>query len=142
MGVVTNIKHDSFPQQGGHLGKRVLVMFHHDTDHVVQGVCVRDDAGEPGKTIIQLDDGCHVLVTERQHISIVENSISPERDRRNRQFIVCDVFGRVATRRRLLFPDATPEQRALYVKVSLRAIGVSALAALLFVGLIVLRSHS
>lgn len=142
MGIVTNIKHDSFPQQGRILRKRVLVAFHHDTDRVVQGVCVRDDAGEPGKTIIQLDDGRHVLATECQHISIVENSISPERDRRNRQFIVCDVFGSVATRRRLLLPDATPEQRALYVKVSLRAIGVSALAALLFVGLIALRSQS
>ncbi|HAT2580690.1 TPA: hypothetical protein I8273_004749 [Aeromonas hydrophila] len=67
MGVVANIKHDSFPQQGSLLGKRVLVAFHHDTDHVVQGVCGRDDAVEPGKTIIQLDDGRYVLASECQY---------------------------------------------------------------------------
>ena len=139
MGVVTNIKHDSFPQQGGHLGKRVLVMFHHDTDHVVQGVCVRDDAGEPGKTIIHLDDGRYVLATECQYSPVAENSISPERDRRNQQFIVHDSFGDVATRERLLRPDATPRQRAWYVKVTLRAWGISALVVLLFIGWAVLR---
>ena len=111
MGVVANITHDSFPQQESLLGKRVGVVFHDDTDHVVPGVCVRDDADEPGKTIFQLDDGRYVLASECQHISIVENSISPERDRRNRKFIVYDVLGLVETRRLLLLPDATPEQR-------------------------------
>ncbi|MGL4750816.1 MAG: hypothetical protein ACRCXB_00115 [Aeromonadaceae bacterium] len=88
------------------------------------------------------ENGAEVLASECQHISIVENSISPERDRRNRRFIVYDVFGLVETRRLLLLPDATPEQRALYAKVALRSYGVSALAALLFVGVIVLRSCS
>lgn len=67
MGVVANIKHDSFPQQGSYLGKRVNVCFHYDTENVVQGVCVRDDEGEPGKTIFQLDDGRYVLATECQY---------------------------------------------------------------------------
>ena len=67
MGVSANIKHDSFPPQGSLLGKRVMVMFHHDNEHVVQGVCVRDDAVEPAKTIFQLDDGRYVLATECQY---------------------------------------------------------------------------
>lgn len=67
MGVVANIKHDSFPQQGSLLGKRVVVAFHYDTAHVVPGVCVRDDADESGKTIFQLDDGRFVLATECQY---------------------------------------------------------------------------
>ena len=67
MGVVANIKHDSFPPQGSHLGKRVNVVLHYDTDHIVQGVCVRDDADEPGTTIFQLDDGRYVLATECQY---------------------------------------------------------------------------
>lgn len=62
-----NIKHNSFPPQGSYLGKRVDVVFHYDTARVIQGVCVRDDAGEPGRTIFRLDDGRYVLATECQY---------------------------------------------------------------------------
>jgi hypothetical protein len=67
MGEVANIKHDSFPLQGSLLGKRVMVGFHYDTEHAVQGICVRDDAEQPGKTIFQLDDGPYILASECQY---------------------------------------------------------------------------
>ncbi|MDD9212810.1 hypothetical protein [Aeromonas dhakensis] len=141
MSNTANINYGNFPQQGPLLGNRVLVVFHNDTDNAVQGVCVRNDADEAGNTIIQINDGHYVLASECQHISIVASSISPERDRRNRRFIAYDIFGNTQTRQRLLLPGATPEQRAQYVKATSRAMLISAMAALLFVGFTVLWPH-
>lgn len=64
MGVVTGIDHESFPKQGSYLGRTVRVCFNYDTTHVLRGAVVRDDAEEPGRLIIRLDDGRHVLATE------------------------------------------------------------------------------
>lgn len=67
MGVVNNIKHDAFPEQGSLLGKAVLVCFHYDTTNRIDAVCVRDDNEAPFLTIFRLADGRHVLGTECQY---------------------------------------------------------------------------
>jgi len=66
MGVKANITATEFPKQGALAGKRVAVCFHHDTSRVVEGLVLRDDAGEPHRRIIHLDDGRVVLDTECQ----------------------------------------------------------------------------
>ena len=64
MGMVSNITHNTFPKQGEYLNYRVKVCFHYSTDEVILGTIVRDDAEEPGRLIIELDDGRYVLATE------------------------------------------------------------------------------
>ena len=66
MGVKANITATEFPKQGALAGKRVAVCFRHDTSRVVEGVVLRDDADEPHRRIIHLDDGRVVLDTECQ----------------------------------------------------------------------------
>ena len=66
--------------------------------------------------------------------------ITPERDRRNRQLIAGDAFGTTATREALLRPDATPQQRAQYVKAMVRQWGISILVVTLALGWAVLHS--
>jgi hypothetical protein len=67
MGVVPNISHDKFPQQGKFLNQRVQVCFNYDTSKLIGGAIVRDDTEEPGREIIKLDDGRYVLSTECQY---------------------------------------------------------------------------
>ena len=67
MVVQSNIKHDSFPEQGSLAGKPIKVAFHYDTKNVVDAVCIRDDAEEPYRTIFQLSDGRVVLAGECQY---------------------------------------------------------------------------
>ena len=67
MGMHQNIGFLRFPAQGAWLGKRVRVLFDYDTTMQIEGTIVRDDAEEPGRTIIHLDDGRFVLTTECQH---------------------------------------------------------------------------
>jgi hypothetical protein len=67
MGVVPNISHDKFPQQGKFLNQRVQVCFNYDTSNLIGGAIVRDDTEEPGREIIKLDDGRYVLSTECQY---------------------------------------------------------------------------
>lgn len=67
MGAVKNITHNSFPEQGTLLGCLVKVGFHYDTDHTINGKIVRDDAEEPGRLIIALENGTYVLATECQY---------------------------------------------------------------------------
>jgi len=67
MGVVNSIRHDEFPRQSTVVGDTVSVCFHYDTDHVFDGVIVRDDVAEPYLMIIKLEDGRHVLSTECQY---------------------------------------------------------------------------
>ncbi|OMC38374.1 hypothetical protein A5742_00530 [Mycolicibacterium fortuitum] len=64
MGSHRNIASDRFPKQGSYLGIRVEVCFHYDTGARIGGRIVRDDAEEPGRAIIMLDDGRYVLTTE------------------------------------------------------------------------------
>ena len=64
MGDHANIDKTKFPKQGAYKDSRVRVCFHYDSNAVVGGVVVRDDAEEPGQMIIKLDDGRHVLSTE------------------------------------------------------------------------------
>ena len=66
MGVHENIGFATFPKQGRMAGKPVRVCFNYDADQWIAGVCVRDDEEEPGRMIIRLDDGRHVLTTECQ----------------------------------------------------------------------------
>lgn len=66
MGVVFNILHDKFPAQGAWLGRRARVCFDYDTANSIGGTVVRDDAEEPGRCIIALDNGRYVLTTECQ----------------------------------------------------------------------------
>ncbi|RDU94566.1 hypothetical protein [Trinickia dinghuensis] len=66
MRVKANISATEFPQQGARAGKRVLVCFHHDTSRAIEGVVLRDDAEEPFRRVIHLDDGRVVLDTECQ----------------------------------------------------------------------------
>ena len=72
MGVVTNISLLEFPRQGRHLGKRVRVCFNYEPEFTILGTVVRDDAEDPGLTIIKLDDNRHVLSTECQYSLIKE----------------------------------------------------------------------
>jgi hypothetical protein len=67
MGCVKNITPDHFPKQGKFLGKRTKVCFNYDTSCELNGTIVRDDAEEPGRLIIQLDNGWFVLSTECQY---------------------------------------------------------------------------
>jgi hypothetical protein len=67
MGVHPKIGFLRFPAQGPWLGKRVRVLFDYDATMMIEGTIVRDDAEEPSRTIIHLDDGRFVLTTECQH---------------------------------------------------------------------------
>lgn len=64
MGRHANITHDKFPMQGELVGKRVKVCFHYDTDNILFGTLVRNDAEDPMVDIILLDDDRFVLSTE------------------------------------------------------------------------------
>ena len=72
MGVVENISADRWPTQGCYLGARVEVCFHYDTSRRFRGIVLRDDAEEPGRMVIQLDNGRVVLATECQFSPFVE----------------------------------------------------------------------
>lgn len=58
---------ERFPKQGPHWGKQVRVCFNYDTSRTMLGLVVRDDAEEPGRMIIKLEDGRHVLSSECQY---------------------------------------------------------------------------
>jgi hypothetical protein len=75
MGVHENINLTAgrFPRQGSHHLARVEVCFHYDTSRTFPGQIVRDDAEEPWRTIIALDDGPVLLATECQY-SIIESA--------------------------------------------------------------------
>jgi len=67
VGVHENISFEKFPQQGKHLGKRVMVSFHYDISKISNGEVVRDDVEAPYETIIKLSDGRYVLGQECQY---------------------------------------------------------------------------
>lgn len=67
MGIVKGISHSEFPKQGKHLHKKTLVCFNYDTENLIGGIVVRDDAEAPHITIISLDDARYVLATECQY---------------------------------------------------------------------------
>lgn len=66
MGEHPNIAVDRFPRQGAYLGTRVRVCFNYDTSQTVLGRVIRDDAEEPGRMVIMLDNHRVVLATECQ----------------------------------------------------------------------------
>jgi hypothetical protein len=66
MGIHPNISADRFPKQGTYLLRRVRVVFNYDTSREFPGMIIRDDAEEPGRCIIKLDDGRVLLTTECQ----------------------------------------------------------------------------
>ena len=72
MGCHKNISVNKFPKQGAQIGKKVLVCFHYDTTAFIEGEFVRDDIEEPGTAIIKLKDGRHILSTECQWRSMVD----------------------------------------------------------------------
>lgn len=67
MGYCNTISFERFPKQSKDVGKRVKVCYHYDTSKWHNGIIVRDDREEPGRTIIQLDNGRFVLATECQY---------------------------------------------------------------------------
>ena len=67
MGIATNIRFDCFPKQGSFLMRQVEVCFDYDTSKTLKGIVVRDDAEEPGRMIIKLENGRYVLSTECQY---------------------------------------------------------------------------
>lgn len=67
MGSHSNITHEKFPKQGDLLNKPVVVCFHYDTTHTINGICVRDDREEPWMTIFKLDDGRYIRAEECQY---------------------------------------------------------------------------
>ena len=66
MGVVNNISSLEFPKQSKWVNKKVNVCFHFDTTITIRGVIVRYDIEHPGRIIIKLDDGRHILDVECQ----------------------------------------------------------------------------
>ena len=67
MGTISNVSYDKYPLQGDLIGKRVFICFDYDTEKSLPGTVIRDDAEEPHKTIIRLDDGRIILSTECQY---------------------------------------------------------------------------
>lgn len=70
MGVHNGIDIQCFPRQAEGafgLNARVTVCFNYDTSQTIGGTIVRSDLDEPGRTIIRLDDGRHILSTECQY---------------------------------------------------------------------------
>ncbi len=53
--------------QGKWLNKRTEVCFHYRTSSRIGGIIVRDDAKEPWRTIIKLDDSRYIEASECQH---------------------------------------------------------------------------
>lgn len=58
---------DKYPVQTKYLGKRVKVCFHYNTSEFRIGTICRDDYGEPGLTLIFLEDGRIVTPAECQY---------------------------------------------------------------------------
>lgn len=67
MRVIDTISYDSFPKQGGFVGKRVEVCYNFDTTKVHYGTIVRADIEYPFRTIIKLDNGNYILDVECQY---------------------------------------------------------------------------
>jgi hypothetical protein len=57
----------TFPQQSAHVGRAVLVWFHHDTTHALPGTVRRDDLEAPLETLLELADGRCLRGTECQY---------------------------------------------------------------------------
>lgn len=75
MGCHPNVGHDRFPRQGSYAGRRVAVVFGYDTSIQLRGEVVREDAEDPGRMIIRLDDGRYVLSTECQWRPLREGEV-------------------------------------------------------------------
>lgn len=67
MGCIKNIDFKNYPKQSEYLGKTVEVCYHYDSDEIHRGTIIRDDAEEPFRTIIQLENGGVLLTTECQY---------------------------------------------------------------------------
>jgi hypothetical protein len=67
MGSHPAITATTFPRQSPDVNKPVQVFFHYDTETLVPGLIVRDDAEPPFLIILQLADGRLVLGTECQY---------------------------------------------------------------------------
>jgi len=55
---------DEYPKQSSYVGAEIKVYFNDDFTLVTSGTVLRDDAEDPGNTIIQLNDGRVVLGSE------------------------------------------------------------------------------
>lgn len=67
MGVVETIGIDKFPQQSESVGKKIKVCFNYDTSRYLEALIIRDDIGEPGVTLLLLEDGRVIDATECQY---------------------------------------------------------------------------
>lgn len=70
MGCINTISYDRFPKQTDNKGKRVKVIYHYDTSRCHYGTILRDDAEQPFRTIVQLDNGNTLLGSECQFSTI------------------------------------------------------------------------
>lgn len=67
MGSHANISATKFPKQGRYLNKRTRVCFNYDTSQTLWGTIVRNDAEEPFRTLIHLDNGHFLDAVECQY---------------------------------------------------------------------------
>lgn len=64
MGYVETIDYDNYPEQSKNIGRRVVVCYKYDTTKMHEGEIIRDDVGEPGETLIKLDNGRYLRAAE------------------------------------------------------------------------------
>lgn len=67
MGAIKEIDINKYPEQTSLVGKKVNICFHYNTDAMIEGICVREDVGNPYVMIFMLSDGRFVLSTECQY---------------------------------------------------------------------------
>lgn len=73
MGVITNIDFEQYPNQTKYAGQRVLVCFKYDTRRIIPATILRDDAEDPYRTVLRLDDGRIVLGNECQWRNLLDS---------------------------------------------------------------------
>lgn len=63
---MSKIGKETYPEQFGSVGDRVLVAFKYDIANPLPATVLRDDAEEPFTTVLRLDDGRIVMGSECQ----------------------------------------------------------------------------
>ena len=84
MGCNKHIDYDRYPEQyKDNPSGRVMVCFGYKTDRELPATVIRDDAEDPGLTILMLDDGRVVTSTECQYRAMTpqERKSRPKPDR-------------------------------------------------------------
>ena len=77
MGCIPEITADSYPRQGGDVGRRCKVTFHYKSSPTFFGTIVREDREAPYRAIIKLDDGRYVTGDECQYSTYAVPNFGP-----------------------------------------------------------------